>query len=61
MDTILHRREGLIKVDKKVRRNPKFPLGLMDVLDIPKLGKSYRVLYDEKGRFVFINLNKKEA
>ncbi len=33
----------------------------MDVLDIPKLGASYRVLYNAKGRFVFIKLKKKEA
>lgn len=33
----------------------------MDVLDIPKLSTSYRVLYNEKGRFVFVKLKKKEA
>lgn len=61
VDTILHRRQGLIHIDKKIRRNPKFPLGLMDVLDIPKLSASYRVLYNAKGRFVFVKLKKKEA
>ena len=33
----------------------------MDVIDIPKLGVSYRILYDVKGRFVFVNLKKKES
>jgi small subunit ribosomal protein S4e len=36
--------EGNIKVDGKVRRDHKFPVGLMDVVEIPKLGKFYRVL-----------------
>ncbi len=61
VDIILHRREGLVHVDKKIRRNPKFPCGLMDVLDIPKLNSHWRVLYDVKGRFVFVKLKKKEA
>ncbi len=33
----------------------------MDVIDIPKLKASYRVLYDVKGRFVFIKLNKNQS
>lgn len=33
----------------------------MDVIDIPKLGVSYRCLYDVKGRWVFVKLNKKQA
>jgi len=61
VDVILHQREGLVHVDKKVRRNPKYPIGLMDVIDLPKVGAAYRVLYDVKGRFVFIKLKKAEA
>jgi len=33
----------------------------MDVIDIPKLAQSYRVLYNCKGRFVFTKLKKNEA
>lgn len=33
----------------------------MDVIDLPKMGVSYRVLYDVKGRFVLVKINKKEA
>ena len=61
VDVILHQKEGLVHVDKKIRRNPKYPIGLMDVIDLPKVGASYRVLYDVKGRFVFIKLKKQEA
>ena len=59
-NVILHQKEGLVKVDKKLRRDPKFGVGLMDVIDIPKMGISYRVLYDVKGRFVFVKLPKNE-
>jgi len=61
VDVILHQKEGLVHVDKKIRRNPKYPVGLMDVIDLPKVGASYRVLYDVKGRFVFLKLKKAEA
>ena len=60
-DIILHQKEGLIRIDKKVKRNPKYPVGFMDVIDIPKVGVSYRVLYDVKGRFVFVKVPKAEA
>ena len=29
----------------------------MDVIDIPKLATSLRVLYDNKGRFTFVKIN----
>ena len=60
VDHILHQQEGLIQIDKKVRRNPKFPCGLMDVIDIPRMNKSYRLLYDVKGRFTLVKLKQKE-
>ena len=59
-DVILHQKEGLVHVDKQIRRDPKYPVGLMDVIDLPKVGVSYRVLYDVKGRFVFVKLPAKE-
>ncbi|MEM0000804.1 MAG: 30S ribosomal protein S4e [Desulfurococcaceae archaeon] len=36
--------EGHFKVDGKVRRNYKFPVGLMDVVEIPKTGESFRLV-----------------
>jgi len=61
VDVILHQKEGLVHIDKKIRRNPKYPVGLMDVIDLPKVGISYRVLYDVKGRFEFVKIKKAEA
>jgi small subunit ribosomal protein S4e len=40
---------GKVMVDKKVRREPKFPVGLMDILEIPELGMSYRVAISRRG------------
>ncbi len=36
--------EGNVRVDGKVRRDHKFPVGLMDVVEIPKLNKFFRIL-----------------
>jgi len=43
---------GEVLVDGVVRRDYKFPVGLFDVIKIPKLDQSFRVLFDEKGRYV---------
>ena len=44
---ILH--EGQILVDKKVRKDPKHGIGLMDILEIPALKKTYRVEVNSHG------------
>lgn len=53
--------EGNIRVDNKIRRDPRFPLGFMDVVNIPKTGENFRILYDIKGRFQPIRIDAKEA
>ncbi len=45
---------GEVLVDGKIVRDARFPVGLMDVLGIPKIKKHYRVLVDSKAR---ISLN----
>ncbi|MEM1936742.1 MAG: S4 domain-containing protein [Candidatus Caldarchaeum sp.] len=37
-------KQGKFQVDGRVVRDPRFPLGLMDLLQIPDLGENYRVL-----------------
>ena len=44
--------QGDIMVDGTVRKDYKFPVGFMDVIQIPKTGNTYRVLPDEKGRLI---------
>jgi small subunit ribosomal protein S4e len=43
---------GEILVDGRVRKDYKFPVGFMDVIEIPKAESVYRVLPDEKGRLI---------
>jgi len=42
---------GKILVNKKIRKNPKFPLGIMDIIEIPEKKGSYVVLLNKKGKF----------
>lgn len=58
---IVKDREGLIKVDNKIRRDPTFPLGFMDVLSIDKTGENFRILYDVKGRYQAHKINDEES
>lgn len=58
---ICRNRDGNIKIDNKIRRDPRFPLGFMDVVQIPKTGENFRILYDIKGRFQAVRIDAKEA
>jgi len=58
---IVKDKEGLIKVDGKVRRDHRFPLGQMDVVTIEKTNEHFRILYDIKGRFLPHRIDAKEA
>merc|ERR1712196_123566 len=51
--------QRLIKVDGKVRTDPNYPCGFMDVISIYKTDEHFRMLYDAKGRFVVHRLNHK--
>jgi len=58
---IVKDKEGLIKVDGKVRRDHRFPLGQMDVVTIEKTNEHFRILHDVKGRFQPHRIDAKEA
>jgi len=45
-------RSGKILVDGVVRREPRFPVGLFDVVEIPGIEKVFRIVLDEKGRLI---------
>ncbi|MFP3908329.1 MAG: 30S ribosomal protein S4e [Halobacteriota archaeon] len=42
---------GEILVDGVPRKDHRFSLGLFDVVSVPSLEKSYRILFDEQGRY----------
>ncbi len=48
---------GEILVDGVPRKDYKFPVGLFDVVSIPKLNKNYRIVFDEKGRYIPIEID----
>lgn len=58
---ICRQKEGLIKVDGRVRRDHRFPLGNMDVVSIEKTNEFFRILLDVKGRFNPHRIDAKEA
>ena len=53
--------QRLIKVDNKIRTDPTYPTGFMDVVSIEKSGEHFRILYDVKGRFVVHRITAEEA
>ena len=50
-----------VLVDGKAVKNPKAPVGLMDVLSIPKLDADYRVLLTPRGKLTLVKIDKAEA
>eukprot|EP01121_Diplochlamys_sp_Union-15-3_P017675 TRINITY_DN6273_c0_g1_i1.p1 TRINITY_DN6273_c0_g1~~TRINITY_DN6273_c0_g1_i1.p1 ORF type:complete len:281 (+),score=57.07 TRINITY_DN6273_c0_g1_i1:127-843(+) len=56
---ILSHRE--VKVDGKVRIDPNFPAGFMDVINVDATEENFRLLYDTKGRFVIHRISPEES
>ncbi|XP_001599933.1 40S ribosomal protein S4 [Nasonia vitripennis] len=53
--------QRLIKVDGKVRTDPNYPAGFMDVITIEKTNEFFRLIYDVKGRFTIHRITPVEA
>lgn len=54
-------RQKLVNVDSRPRTDPKYPAGFQDVVEIPRTGERFRLLYDVKGRFTLVNIGEAEA
>jgi len=52
--------EKHIKVDGRVRTDPNFPAGFMDVVEIPKAGDQFRLIFDTKGRYALHRISDEE-
>ena len=59
INKIINRRELL--VNGHIVREKNFAIGLFDVLSIPKLNKSYRILLSKNGKFAISEITEKEA
>ncbi len=53
--------EGKILINHIIRKDPKFPVGLMDTISIPSINKYYRILFNYKGQLVLHKINKSES
>lgn len=54
-------RGGSILVDKKVRKEYKFPVGLMDIVEIPATKDRFIVLLDHRGKLFLEKIKVKET
>jgi len=54
-------REGSILVDKKARKDYKFPVGLMDIVEIPATKDRFIVMLDRRGKLVLEKIKVKET
>jgi small subunit ribosomal protein S4e len=52
---------GNVLVDGRVRKDPKFPVGLFDVVSIPKNNEYYRMLQTSKGKLELRKLDNPDA
>jgi small subunit ribosomal protein S4e len=59
--TVVKDKSGNCMIDNKVRKDPHFPAGFMDVVTIVKSKEHFRLLYDMKGRFMLHKIPEAEA
>jgi len=52
--------ERNVLVDGKVRTDPHYPAGFMDVVELPKSNDQFRLIYDTKGRYVLHRISDEE-
>lgn len=51
--------EGKVSIDGRVVKSESFPVGFMDVIDFPGVGKSYRMV-PRRGRLIPVEIDPKE-
>ncbi|UCH56747.1 MAG: 30S ribosomal protein S4e [Candidatus Bathyarchaeota archaeon] len=54
-------KQGKVRVDGKTRRDERFSIGLMDVVELPEADQRFRVLPEHGGRFTLHPISKEEA
>jgi len=52
--------EKHVQVDGRIRTDPNFPAGFMDVVEIPEAGDQFRLLFDTKGRYTLQKISDEE-
>jgi small subunit ribosomal protein S4e len=54
-------RQKMVNVDGRPRVDPKYPVGFQDVVEIPKTGERFRMMYDVKGRISLVKITEAES
>lgn len=52
---------GKVLVDNVIRKNVRFPLGLMDTISIPTVHEYYRVIFETNGKIKLLKINEHES
>ena len=52
---------GQIKIDGHVRKDPRYPVGLMDVIDVTTSGERFRLVPKKRGGLRLVKIDNKEA
>ena len=50
-----------ILINKTKRKDYRFPIGLFDIIEFPDLQEYYTLIYDRKGKFKTLKINKEDA
>ncbi|HLC57102.1 MAG TPA: 30S ribosomal protein S4e [Candidatus Nanoarchaeia archaeon] len=53
--------QKIILIDKKPRTNPKFSIGVMDLIEVTKTKEAYRLILDERGNFKLIPVKQESS
>lgn len=54
-------KQKMILINGRIRKDKRFPVGIFDVLSIPKTGEHYRILYNVAGRFILHPISEEES
>eukprot|EP01126_Amoeba_proteus_P039759 TRINITY_DN420_c0_g1_i12.p1 TRINITY_DN420_c0_g1~~TRINITY_DN420_c0_g1_i12.p1 ORF type:complete len:263 (-),score=23.31 TRINITY_DN420_c0_g1_i12:59-847(-) len=53
--------QRVVHIDGKVRTDPTYPAGFMDVISIDRTNENFRLLYNVKGKFTLLKITPEEA
>jgi len=53
--------EGKLSVDKKIRKDPKFGVGLMDIIELPQIKAQFRLLLNRRGKLTPVPISAEES
>jgi len=53
--------QGKVAIDNKIRKDPKFPVGLFDIVSLKDVNEHFRVFLNKKGKLMLYKIKKEEA